>query len=79
MYHYLHHLILRAATGFEFGDNEASEPKTDDNGVAQISFQVNIRLLFFHDFLKFITFIIVQGFKAADCVSLGLSEMGEMA
>ena len=58
----LHHLILRAATGFEFGDNEASEPKTDDNGVAQISFQVNIGLFFSPDSLKFITFFIVPGF-----------------
>lgn len=46
----LYHSIikfLRAATGFEFGDNEASEPKTDDNGVAQISFQVRTLGYFF--------------------------------
>ena len=35
-------LFLSAATGFEFGDNRASVPKTDENGVAQISFQVHI-------------------------------------
>ena len=34
--------FLRAATGFEFSDNEASVPVTEDNGVAQILFQVNI-------------------------------------
>ena len=27
-------------TGFEFGDNEAAVPKTEDNGVAEVSFQV---------------------------------------
>ena len=32
--------LLRAVTGFEFGDNEAAVPKTEDNGVAEVSFQV---------------------------------------
>ena len=32
--------MLRAVTGFEFGDNEAAVPKTEDNGVAEVSFQV---------------------------------------
>ena len=40
--HWSNFQFLRAATGFEFGDNEASVPKTEDNGVAQILFQVNI-------------------------------------
>ena len=35
--------LLRAVTGFEFGDNEAGVPKTEDNGVAEGSFQVGSR------------------------------------
>ena len=72
--------IFSAATGFEFGDNEASVPKTEDNGVAQISFQVHIRDKFIVDDCHNIySHIINPGFAAADCLSLGLSQVVQMA
>ena len=36
-------IICRAAAadGFNFGDNKASRPKTEENGVAEVTLEVN--------------------------------------
>ena len=63
-----------ATPGFEFGDNKDTVAKTEDNGVAEVSFKVLNQI-----FASLTNVIIYVGFEATHCVSMALSRMVQMA